>query len=98
MPNVQSVVWMRVEPGAQVGVEAGAVVMGAIVVVVVARVVGVCVCVGVGDGRVEAAAAAAAATRRGRMVVVILIIGLLAGLLGGMSDCWGRDCEGRLSL
>jgi F0F1-type ATP synthase membrane subunit c/vacuolar-type H+-ATPase subunit K len=61
---------MRVEPGAQVGVEAAGVVMGA--AVVVARVVGVWV--GVGLGRVEAETAAAAARRRERMLVVILVV------------------------
>jgi hypothetical protein len=71
---------MRVEPGAQVGVEAGAVVMGA--VVVVARVVGVWA--GVGDGRVEAMAAAAAARRR--MVVVILMM-VLFWVIAWYEDC-----------
>jgi hypothetical protein len=70
---VQSVVWRRVEPGPQVGVEAGAVVMEAAAAVVVARVVGVWV--GVGDGTVEAETeTAAAARRRWRIVAAILIV------------------------
>jgi hypothetical protein len=63
---------MRVEPGAQVGVEAAGVVMGA--AVVVARVVGVWVGVGLGRVEAETAAAAAAARRRERMLVVILVV------------------------
>lgn len=70
MPIVQSVVWMRVEPGPQVGFETAGVVMGG--AVVVARVVGVWT--GVGLGRVDAETAAAAARRKAKILAVILLV------------------------